>query len=406
MRNRQDHSVCGGCVCGDNICQVSVRKSIADVCCKHWSRCFPILAVCFWLTAAAPMQAQLESLASNEKPFKNVIQLKGIVNRSDSPVVTALSVSPDGEWVAAAGDDHAIRIVSIRTGVTTATLEGHSDWVQSLAFSESGHELASCGNDGTLRTWALGDSPRLTRTESVGHALLTLTYVGESTIYTAGFGDHVYVSTNQPPKFEVAFACECKDVRSITSSPNHQWIAYSGRDGVLRIRRIQNGPASSLPGSHEQMLDNDGVFASLHFDRIRAIRFSDDSTRVTSVGEDRRVVHYNLASQSVIGKSVIGGGKLMGLCLLSENLIAIAGSDNSIRLVGSDDQQPPIKLVGHDGSVSVLCKAGDKLISGSFDTTIRIWDIAQAIADSKTQGRYVHPVAAQFEDSGAGDAIK
>jgi WD40 repeat protein len=150
----------------------------------------------------------------------------------------------------------------------------------------------------------------------------------------------------------------------------------------------------------------DDIASPLHFDRIRTIRFSDDGSQLTSVGEDRRIVHFDIASRTVLGMSEIPGGKLMGLCLLSENLFAIAGSDNSIRLVGKDDQQASIKLVGHDGSVSILRKAGDKLISGSFDTTIRIWDIAEAISDSKTKGRYVHPVAAQFEDSGAGDAIK
>ena len=340
----------------------------------------------------------------------SVIQLKGIPDRGDPPVVTAMSVSPDGQWIAAAGDDHAIRIVSLRSGATRTTLQGHSDWVQSLEFAPSGNELASCGNDGTLRIWQLGSSPKLISTKSAEHALLTLTYVDDSTIYAAGFGDKLYKATNNDLNLSVAHVCECKDIRSITCSPDRQMLAYGGRDGVLRIRRNQNASSSH---SGEESREASGPFDSsnelalpLHFDRIRTIRFSDDGTQITSVGEDRRIVRYDLASRSVIRKTEIGGGKLMGLCQLSENLFAIAGSDNSIRLVGSDDQMVPIKLVGHDGSVSVLRKAGDKLVSGSFDTTIRIWDIAEAIAYSKTQGRYVHPVAAQFEDSGAGDAIK
>jgi WD40 repeat protein len=344
------------------------------------------------------------------QPFANVIQLQGIPERSDPPVVTAMSISPDGEWIAAAGDDHAIRIVSIRTGATRTTLQGHSDWVKGLEFSPNGNELASCSNDGTLRRWQLGDAPKLHKTHAAGHALLALSYIDDSQIYTAGFGDNLYLSLKDQPNLSIAHVCECKDVRTIACSPDRQWLAYGGRDGVLRVRRIdQNNTGSALSQSPTSLTSNDhadDIASPLHFDRIRTIRFSDDGSQLTSVGEDRRIVHFDIASRTVLGMSEIPGGKLMGLCLLSENLFAIAGSDNSIRLVGKDDQQASIKLVGHDGSVSILRKAGDKLISGSFDTTIRIWDIAEAISDSKTKGRYVHPVAAQFEDSGAGDAIK
>jgi WD40 repeat protein len=344
------------------------------------------------------------------QPFANVIQLQGIPERSDPPVVTAMSISPDGEWIAAAGDDHAIRIVSIRTGATRTTLQGHSDWVKGLEFSPNGNELASCSNDGTLRRWQLGDAPKLHKTHAAGHALLALSYIDDSQIYTAGFGDNLYLSLKDQPNLSIAHVCECKDVRTIACSPDRQWLAYGGRDGVLRVRRIdQNNTGSALSQSPTSLTSNDhadDIASPLHFDRIRTIRFSDDGSQLTSVGEDRRIVHFDIASRTVLGMSEIPGGKLMGLCLLSENLFAIAGSDNSIRLVGKDDQQASIKLVGHDGSVSILRKAGDKLISGSFDTTIRIWDIAEAISDSRTKGRYVHPVAAQFEDSGAGDAIK
>ena len=410
MRNHRDRSVCLDIVKTSNSETQSLRPfsswlavvSMAPFVLGTWHPT---------LTLAQDNVAQDSvSQVLGSQPFANVIQLQGIPERSDPPVVTAMSISPDGEWIAAAGDDHAIRIVSIRTGATRTTLQGHSDWVKGLEFSPNGNELASCSNDGTLRRWQLGDAPKLHKTHAAGHALLALSYIDDSQIYTAGFGDNLYLSLKDQPNLSIAHVCECKDVRTIACSPDRQWLAYGGRDGVLRVRRSdQNNTGSALSQSPTSLTSNDhadDIASPLHFDRIRTIRFSDDGSQLTSVGEDRRIVHFDIASRTVLGMSEIPGGKLMGLCLLSENLFAIAGSDNSIRLVGKDDQQASIKLVGHDGSVSILRKAGDKLISGSFDTTIRIWDIAEAISDSRTKGRYVHPVAAQFEDSGAGDAIK
>ena len=329
---------------------------------------------------------------TGEQVSANVIQLKALSEQSDPPVVTAISVSPLGDLIAAAGDDHAIRIVSLASGKTLSTLLGHTDWVQCVEFSPSGNQLASCGHDGTLRTWKLTDSPKMTDVKTVAHALLSLVYTDEATIYTAGFDRNIYRSTGSESKLTIAHSCDCKDIRSIASSSDGRMLAFGGRDGILRVIHLDNSePEFAIP---------------IHFDRIRTIRFSEDGAQVTSVGEDRRIVHVDLAMRSVVGKTEIGGGKLMGLCQLSQNMFAIAGSDNSIRIVTDLENQMMVKLVGHDGSVSILRKAGNKLVSGSFDTTIRVWDIERAVSDANRQGRYIHPVAAQFEDSGAGDVIK
>ena len=104
---------------------------------------------------------------SNSASWVDVIRLKSLPPQIESPVITAISVSPKGDLIAAAGDDHVIRIVNLTTGKTQATLAGHVDWVQSVEFSPSGLQLASCGNDGTLRIWSLGLKPKLISKMSV-----------------------------------------------------------------------------------------------------------------------------------------------------------------------------------------------------------------------------------------------
>ena len=335
----------------------------------------------------------------------DVIQLASLPPLVESPVVTAISVSPDGELIAAAGDDHAIRIVNLRTGKATATLTAHLDWVQSVEFSPNGLQLASCGNDGTLRIWTLGDSPKLVATKSAPHALMTLAYVNDDSLFVAGFSNHIYRHDTQQTDLKVVHSCDCRDIRSIVTSPDRKWIAFGGRDGVLRLRRIDamekdQGLTNHSDGNHSDGIDEFAV--PLHSERIRSIEFSKDGSQIVSVGEDRRIVHYDLDNRRVLLQTKIEGGKLLGLCQLEPHLFAIASSDNTIRIFNDKDQQVQAKLVGHDGSVGVLKRTQQFLISGSFDTTIRIWDIGRAVASIDSQGRYVHPVRAQFEDSGAG----
>jgi WD40 repeat protein len=351
-------------------------------------------------TAIDSNTRSLESISGSS--FADVIQLDRLPSNRERPVVTAISVSPRGEFLAAAGDDHAIRIVSMETGKTLSTLLGHLDWVQSLEFSPDGKRLASCSNDGSIRLWSVEAKPRMLTLKSVEHALLTLAFLDDNQIYVAGFGNNIYRMDLAVDKLTIDHACECNDIRSIACSPDGKWMAYGGRDGVLRIRSTDIHETSQLGHSHA-----DGeLIAPLHFDRIRSIQFSDDSQQLTSVGEDRRIVHYDMDRRKAVGQTVIGGGKLMGLCQLEPHLFAIAGSDNTIRIFSETDKRVLVKLVGHDGSVSILKRTGNHIVSGSFDTTIRVWDIDRAMSGTDSQGRYIHPVAAQFEDSGAGDNVK
>ena len=341
-------------------------------------------------------------------PWIDVIRLTSIQPHIESPVITAISVSPNGDQIAAAGDDHVIRIVDLRTGKTQAALDGHLDWVQSVEFSPNGLQLASCGNDGTLRVWSLGPTPKLIAKHSVTHALMTLTYLDDDCIYVAGFSNRIYQYKGEQSELSVVHACDCRDIRSIVASPDRKWIAFGGRDGVLRVRRVDLAQQTELTVQGRSLHSESAneIAVPLHFERIRTLQFSKDGNQITSVGEDRRIVHFDLVHRVVVGQTEIGGGKLLGLCQLDTHLFAIAGSDNTIRIFSDTDKQVLAKLVGHDGSVSILKRTQSHLISGSFDTTIRIWDIERAIATLDNQGRYVHPVAAQFEDSGAVAEVK
>jgi WD40 repeat protein len=117
----------------------------------------------------------------------------------------------------------------------------------------------------------------------------------------------------------------------------------------------------------------------LHRDRVQTAAFSADGQVVTSVGDDRRIVRYDLASQEVTLDRELKGTKLRSLCLINDYLIAAAGADNTIHIFDVLADVELGKLTGHTGSVAVMCSSGDRLVSGSYDTTVRLWTIESAL---------------------------
>lgn len=360
---------------------------------------------------------------STEMIGPEIIRLEILPGNTDRPVVTAMELSPDGRFLAAAGDDHAVRLLELgKLPSETATLsfaamrgnseasfrgknvgpdrsdvakpisqqtwQTHSDWVRSVRFSPTGNLMASCGNDGKIIVFdVLGKKP--VASTQVTHALHDICFIDDTTIYAVGFDANIYrweLSQRQP---KIDHQADCRDLRTIQYSPELKMLAYGGRDGVLRLYRML--------GDRVELY----ALSPAHFQRIRSLHFLDDQQTLLSVGEDRRLIQYDTKSKAIISTLDFPGGKLFGLAAIDVNQLAVGGADNTIRLLDAKSGQCNAKLIGHDGTITLLHARGDVLVSSSFDTTIRIWNVKRVAKECDEQKRYHHPVAAQFEDSGA-----
>lgn len=67
--------------------------------------------------------------------------------------VSSIAFSHDSTLLASASYDKTIRIWRPHRGEFLQTLEGHSDWVTSVAFSHDSALLASASRDKTIRVW-------------------------------------------------------------------------------------------------------------------------------------------------------------------------------------------------------------------------------------------------------------
>src|SRR5262249_5758943 len=96
-------------------------------------------------------------------------------NRADAPPLPVLAWSPDETQIAAARG-RAVQVWTLNLPKRRTLLRGHVADVTALAFDPVRSNLATSGNDGTVRIWDLGaEEPRprplVLRTEASIHSL-------------------------------------------------------------------------------------------------------------------------------------------------------------------------------------------------------------------------------------------
>lgn len=312
------------------------------------------------LLAVSPLSAQTVQTINQSR----ILQPLAAHSTAKPPVITAVSISPDGRQLAAAGDDHHVRVWSADRLKLLHELRGHADWVRAVAYHPSGRILATAGNDRRLILWRLDEGGALHVLADHPQAIHTLRFSPDGKLLAAaGFESMVRIYDVEQNDLARKIPCSCRDIRAIAFSPLGDSLASGGRDGQLRIWSIADGSLQ--------------IETQAHLQRIRALAYAPDGKHIATAGDGPHLVISDALTGEETNRLLCRPGKTHALVFVDQNLLVTGGSGNQLRVWDLQQNRQTYRLIGHLGSVASLdchSEAG-VLISGSFDTTIRLWNL-------------------------------
>ncbi len=286
-------------------------------------------------------------------------------NRSDT--VWSVNFSPDGKFLATAGESKTIDVWLVENQSLLLSLEGHGNGISQVCFSPDGKILASASFDKTIKLWSLSEGKLLTT--FLGHQdyIWSVSFSPDGKFLASAGNDRMIKVWSVSERVEVATLTDHQgSVNSLAFSPDGETLVSASDDHLIVLWSwIEGKKITSLQG---------------HQDWVQAICFSPDGKILASAGRDQKIYLWSMKTGEIL-KTIPTELPIEALSFhRSGNFFAGGGAGGDIQVWSSITSILLATIKGHSEGIHTLAfsRNQDLLASSGDDCSLKVWRVEGA----------------------------
>ena len=312
--------------------------------------------ICLWLTTLNLAAVAQNSQAYRAKglPAGVIVRLKEISHGD-----RVLAFAPNGEYIAIASRV-GVWLYNVKKAHGLTQLGKSSDWkspAHGVAFSPDSTKLVSV-DERAVKLWDVSTRTNIATFGGHRHQLRSIAFSPDGTKLASGSADGSIKLWDIATEKNIATLTGHTDtVWSLAFSPDGTKLASGSFDGTVKLWNVATGKIIT-------------IFIE-HLSEVRSVAFSPDGTKLASGAVDTTVKLWDVAT----GKNIATLGR--------------ADSETTTGRIFRHIARRVSKPTGHTSWVASVAFSpdGTKLASGSFDETIKLWDVATKKNITTFQGK-------------------
>ncbi|EED12693.1 WD-repeat protein, putative [Talaromyces stipitatus ATCC 10500] len=289
--------------------------------------------------------------------------LQTLTGHSES--VNSVAFSSDGLTLASGSSDQTIKLWNVKTGQELQTLTGHSGWVRSVAFSSDGSTLASGSYDQTIKLWDVKTGQELQTLTGHSDLINSVAFSSDGSTLASGSYDKTIKLWDMKTGQELqTLTGHSESVNSVAFSFDGSTLASGSHDRTIKLWNVKTGQElQTLTG---------------HSDLINSVAFSFDGSTLASGSHYGTIKLWDVKTGQELQTLTGHSESVNSVTFSSDGSTLASGShDRTIKLWNVKTGQELQTLTGHSDLINSVAFSSDglTLASGSDDRTIKLWDV-------------------------------
>ena len=279
--------------------------------------------------------------------------------------VDSVAFSPDGKFALSGSVDETLKLWEVDTGKCLRTFEGHIGSVDSVAFSPDGKFALSTSGDNTLKLWEVDTGECLRTFEGHIGSVDSVAFSPDGKFALSGSWDKTLklwnIDTGECLRI---FEGHTYYVFSVAFSPDGRFALSGSGDKTMKLWDIDTG---------ECLRTFEG-----HTNRVRSIAFSPDGKLALSGSWDKTLKLWNIDTGECLRTFKGHTAYVPSIAFSPDGKFALSGSDDKmLKFWDIASGQCLRTFEGHTGGMSSVAFSPDGkfALSGSLDGTLKLWNL-------------------------------